>query len=1383
MQPLKEPTNMQKINWNQFKLKNPDANSAFEDLCYYIFCRKHEVNEGALSEHSQAGIETYPIKDRKTNKWYGFQVKFFDGVPNYNLIKNSIEIACRKKKERYYENLDVVEIYLKKLTRNRKKTEIENLAKKQSIKIEWIAGRKFESILNQPQNSDLGQVYFGLGNEVGFISKNFKPTFVNILKSAEYIRLPFLLGRPEIRYDELIKNVFKEKANLILVTGSPGSGKTILMHDLAWRFGGRDKKNEKEAKKLWSKIGLPMLVNLKDCFEERLENVIRLRQEEFGLRNTSLGFVYIFDGLDELDQEKADGVLYDILQLSGDRNTKKIVVSSRSGNQNLHLLFSYFPSIKANHYKISKLTEKNIKTYFQAIGHQNKIKKLSSLLKENPNFVKDIEDALLLKLFWESIGKLDKNSSIIDLFEQRIDYLLDHPIHKKNIEKLNLLDPKKESLIELNKGIAYKLHRDFQFRFPKKDIQRIIEQSLPKLNYRDINTIFDYLCSQFFDDGGISRLGDSSDQSFTYQHRRYQEFFFVKKLKELYEQDRGVLREENILANHEFIEKLLIPYLKREYIKESNLPRILETNLFQIYYKWDEENEIYSSRDLVIALSKLNADIFFALLSDQDLGIENKIDINPFSIATFWQAGKKEFAESLLNELKKRKKEWRKEGDKGREIIDEIIWKYWQSHLYILINISKHKISDIFKKYIKENYVQFSEEERFPSYGESGKEKLLKSFFRAVLQSCPNKLTSFIGNFDDYELLSFLEVLSELEYIPLFLRKKLFHREIRDRLKKYEGKTKDKTFIILFYKTILQIKIPRDHLGFIDKSLSEIINKDRYFDWKRNCEKYAILFYVKSRNKKRPKNQKTKKPKYDLPKYYSDLELYAMLYADLIRILMGKIKSIDKVIIEYIEYLDTHECMYPHNYLKYEISVLWGLIFSFAQKKDLNVTKDRFLSNANEILKFTFYLTISQRNAELFHNIVNEQEIDEETKQLDKWDEDYQSLISNFLVFSELYAVINPHKSVLYANKALTEGLVRHGYHKDIVVSVGLIDTFSVLWRNHFLHIDELRKVSEDLMELIFRVLDVTDGDHTAWASNRLIEEVAKYDISQAEKLKEKLKKERGIYNAIVTIILLAKIKNCYSLDEIYKGIEEYKKRYGYKTKPFADYYEQKFKIYLAITQNYFYDKKERREAFDKAYGQIDEILKHEIDYYLRDYDFKEEKELFRSLCKKYKKEYKIPEEKKSDSDYKSDRKKIKEQDFVREIKKVKSKSQIKTLFKKLNDYKYDIVLRKKKSWEVLFDKTLQVYGNIEPILDYLKNQNYPSYMGVWSANSNMLYNLVSSALKNKKTKGEILNYIYAYSGHGGFSNMAMVYEELEDKKMCVEIFREFYTFCKFLLY
>lgn len=196
-----------------------------------------------------------------------------------------------------------------------------------------------------------------------------------------------------------------------------------------------------------------------------------------------------------------------------------------------------------------------------------------------------------------------------------------------------------------------------------------------------------------------------------------------------------------------------------------------------------------------------------------------------------------------------------------------------------------------------------------------------------------------------------------------------------------------------------------------------------------------------------------------------------------------------------------------------------------------------------------------------------------------------------------------------------------------------------------------------------------------------------------------------------------------------------------------ADFYEQKFIVYLEIAQSDLYTEDEKIEAFKKSYEQIEEIKKGGIDYYLRDSDFKKEKEEFQNLCKKYKVIFNLEYDKPTDH-FKLKVRHISEDAFIKEIKTCTNKKQLTGKYKKLDNYKNDIVLKKSDSWKILIEKTFEIFGDAKPFIRYIKKNNFP-HSDYWTSNSAYYHLALAEGLRNKNTKEEILEYIIKNSGHG----------------------------------
>jgi hypothetical protein len=171
--------------------------------------------------------------------------------------------------------------------------------------------------------------------------------------------------------------------------------------------------------------------------------------------------------------------------------------------------------------------------------------------------------------------------------------------------------------------------------------------------------------------------------------------------------------------------------------------------------------------------------------------------------------------------------------------------------------------------------------------------------------------------------------------------------------------------------------------------------------------------------------------------------------------------------------------------------------------------------------------------------------------------------------------------------------------------------------------------------------------------------------------------------------------------------MSEYKKDYRYDSKPDPDYYEQKFKIYLAIAQSDFYTKSERKQAFESAYQQVEEMKRQGLDYFLRDTDFKEIKQNFVKLCEQCGREVNVTFDEKEEYRQKT---KISEEDFIIELRKAKTKQKITGLYKKLSNYSNGIVLTSPESWRLLVEITYLVNKDIKLFIELLKKNSFPPH-------------------------------------------------------------------------
>lgn len=843
------------LNWNNFGIKGEGKSQSFEDLCYYLFCRKYGLSEGIRIDFNQKGIETYPIKDFKTNREIGFQSKYFDNKLSQSSSVKQIKESIRKAKDNY-PNLSKIIIYTHQIfgSNNPKyKRDIESNAGK--LEIEWFLGSNFKIALNQPHNLDLCQLYFGTGDEIGFLKNNSNPQIQTFINSSDFFPIPFNNVN-----NNLVKNIKKTilelTTKMVLITGSPGSGKTLYMHKLFQQFGGLDKNKINEMLESIYKMGaIPILINLKDCNYDSLENIISRRKDQFNILKQKWNEIFLLDGLDEISESNSDLVISQIYNLSQKKSTNKIILSCRKSNLNLIKLKIYIN--KYVEYKIAKLDKAFIENYFKEKNNSAKLAEFEKFKKINLQLLESINDILLLKLFWDTIDRLHNNSSILDLIETKINLLLLNPHHYKYLEELNILNPKKDTLIDINKEIAYEMVQKQQVQITQNELQSLILKKYNRLDYAAVNQIVSYLVGIFFE---ASTSDDNvNNSSFIFQHRRYQEYFFTIKLKYLYEENPKIVRKLNLLSNRDYFENLFIPFLEKGYIENNDLIGMIELNLMKLYiaenfgignvgtYLGDSDEFVFSITNLV-TLS------FNSLMADDSLQIKNYFNIdfqellkqfkkfnkdkNDYksgdyiksiyengiasllkNIVIFWLAKKYDFARYLNEQLVDLERLYRKEKFKkkiGETVVKYLRDPYWEKlpyFIYIRLVIKNEKVSDMFTNLIRGNYDYFTDD-KIP--GQDSKRKtLIKSFFNVCLEFKKTEFFSLMNSFSEHESLIFLEQLCSLKNIKIFIESNKIHKNIKSIISNYTGSINKDNIFILFYKKYFDLSISKKRERFI----------------------------------------------------------------------------------------------------------------------------------------------------------------------------------------------------------------------------------------------------------------------------------------------------------------------------------------------------------------------------------------------------------------------------------------------------------------------------------------------------------------------------------------------------------------------------------------
>lgn len=1409
---------MQVISWSDFGIKGRGNRESFEELCLHLFCRKHGLSEGVSGDFNQKGLETQPVKVGK--RTYGFQAKYFDTGIDYRLIRESIEKAL----EDHGDVLDEICIYINsdaKPHSSKAGKEIVELAKKRKVKIVWFTKTNFSVSLAQPINFDLTQLYFGLGADFEFIRDSADHKKLTLLKSKTFLDLNFS-DSSAVRTTSLDKDILKLNERLVLLSGDPASGKSTAIHKLFLDYSGMNEADDSAMLNIiTTNQAVPQVINLKYCISDSLEDIIRSRQNDFRVRGSSISVIYLLDGLDEISEDRADLIMLQISDLARKSSTKKIIVSCRTGNLNKIKLRNYFDDFVE--YKIEQLTLDDLDKYFAAKNISSKTRLFEKLKKTNPQMLSGVTDVLGLKLLWETIETLDENSSIFDLYEIKIKRILSDPSHYKNLNSLNLPNQKERAILNLNEKISYRFQAKFQFLFPLKQLQDLIMFSYPKTDYTSVNLVINYIASLFFDNPDP----DGGDGYYVYTHRRYQEYFFVKKLQQEYTKDPSVLRRLSILSNQELLQTFFMKGLQRFYATKNNLVGCLDISLLDVYLGnhsgWGVDSPYYiNSSSFIDALLLQNDEVFNALYEDESLKLKDKIDIDVVElekqfkiwhldqsdygaehylvstwesglgwliqrVVDFWSANRKDIANQLIGKIiiiqdLYKKYDFPKLMPKERrQIVGDPYWEHYESYLYYLICIKGDTVSKVLKERVQP-YLKLEENEHSYSNNESGKEKVVNSFLRILLKNKPEKIAGLFGKFDDFAMLSLLKLGTDLSNLEIFINHTRWHGPIRVFLENNNLTLSKSNYHLIFYKKLFGLNITDVETSFMTDRRQEIV-KERDIDWHMHeyHVEFAMIAYVFDEYSF--EQELINDGEHHLH-YYSERVVYSALFRSYIQ-LLRKETSLEKIYRLYVQYCEINYSGMPQygQALRVSISKIWAYIYvsSDSTNETKTLLKDKLFDELH-VGKYVFFITLSSIDPELFSKVMSESDLKEFEDELDDWKDDFQSKTDRYLELSLMYKIINPKKASNLFIKAIIDGTLRHGWRKDPIIRYQLLYALEILLEHKWIKEEDLPKILDQVFDLVMRAIQISDGSGTSRGPYTFISIVAKYDRQLAAMYRDRYVEDEGrrnISNSINTPIVLSKVSAGFPMDDIEESLDEFYQDYDYEGKPKSDSYDEKFVVYVAIAQNDLYTEDEKKEALEKALSLINDMDKAGVSYYLGELEYKDTKVAFINLCEKYNISQPLKLSTSKDS-YSHDYSKINEDNFVREVISAQSQQKIRAIYNKLSNYKNGIELQKADSWKSLIDKTYEQMGNIAPFINYMKACSYP-HTDFYATNSKHLHLALAYALDNPNYKTEALQYLFYNGGHEGFFNVMKAYAEIGDKEMCLNLFQRFMSLCKLL--
>lgn len=1415
------PGTLHKINWNEFKVKQDNPTGAFEDLCYHLFCRKYHLSEGLRVNYNHVGLETDPVKNKK-GELVGFQSKFFENKLSADSSIAQINHSLDKAKDSY-PGLHTIIIYTHQSFGSDApayKTDIETKAA--PLIIEWFTDSKFKALLSKPANLDLAQLYFGRGGEFAFVQHQLSTALKTFLPSVNYIPLPLKdsAGKAEKGFRKTLLDSFEKT---FLIVGNPGSGKSIYLYRLFYELSGMEQATADKMYNALLKTGaIPMLINLRNCVSESIENLIRARQNDNKIRDQSFKFIYIFDGLDELTERRAEDVLAYLRELANKSDTHKMLFSCRSGNANRLKTKIFFPGTLE--FSIAELAKLQIDAYFKAKGDPIKTGQLSILRLENQALIKNIHDILLLKLLWDTIGSLDTASTIVDLLDQKMKLLIYSPEHKKHIEELNLLDPKGEKVLHLHEEIAFRFQKKFQFRFSIGELQALILQIFDLRDYHSVNLLVNYLSDLFFENAYADLDGN---ETYIYQHRRYQEYFFIKKLKKEYEKDPRVLRDLKVISNREFFENFFLPFLRSVYLKERNLVGNMELNLIDVYQgkniNFGADSPMYQESDRFIHAVSAQGDITFEqLLHDDNIGIQQKLfldlpsakevgemfvaverDKNDYdtekALINLWETGAKKLINfcAILHQNGKTSeaaeiKEWlikvRKIYEKhnykipskfdNRPQLHSPFFESWESWLYIVLVINQESPKEILDERIRKNYTHFGDNDNFIGFEESSKDKFFKSLLRVCLKYRLNELPALAADFDLFENLSLIRVLADKDYIHFLLGYPEIQKLASEILANPEVKGAPYDRSVLFIRKILGVALTPEELAKAREEFKQLRERDEFsIKYGGRLDGFICLSYILDVYDFNLFLDKAEELN-PLNCYY-DLGLFTALYRGYIAVLKGE-KTLQEVLRDYKKYNESYTKNNKKKDFKNEMSELLADLFARTpQEAEVKTQLKRLLVfGPDRINGLKFYSRLKTIDPVLAGQLLTKPNLEKFSRDLTLGENGYLTYVDQCFDLSYLYAGLDDVKSIEYMVKGINDGTLRHGWRKDLIVSHNLVDALEILCRNGWESKKQLREYAKQVFTMTEKVTDITDGKGTWRGPYRAVAMVANYDLKLAEKFAEKIRNETYHYDlGLVTSIIKGKTALGLPVKELETDFGRYRKRYVSDNKPRSDYFTERFKAFLAIADNGLYTDNERATAFASARKQVDDAI-GEAGHVSWDNELRDEIPVYQRLCHLNNEPFNIPLPENPDNPrrvYDADT----EKEFMEKLSLPQSQDDLTELYKTVSSAAE--TLQQPATWELIVARTYGIDGNIKRLIAAMQKNHYPH--SDYYAYGNAYYHLgLAAAIKNLNTRTELLNFLFERSGYDGFLNVMKAYEALDDQATCQLLFTRFYGFCDLLV-
>lgn len=1359
------------INWSVFQLKNPKTTEAFETLCYFLFCRKYNLTEGIRIDFNQAGLETEPIKNER-GEYSGFQSKYFEKKVSYDSIAGSIDQAIK-----HYPELKRIIIYINQNAKTScdNAQKIEKKCAEKGIDIEWFLPGNFLISLNQPQNWDLAEFYFGETDTIKWLSNSKNIRINTLLQSKEFVELNLYHTDKVISIKEYSQKILDSDNKLHLFSGTAGTGKSVCMWKLFNTYSGFDKETKEQQLEVINKLGaICVFINLNNTALDSLESIITSHKRFYSADNEHNKFIYLFDGLDEVPSSSITATILFLEELLEKDTTKKIVISCRVSSTNKFILKSSFNNL--TEYTIEDLSQEQVWLYFQNKGNEEKENRLVELCRRDGSFLGNVTDILTLNLLWTHILQISDINFLPELMELGVSTVLKDIHHKKYLEEMNLPNPKEEAIININKELSFHLFEEDKFCFTQKELYDIIERTYPKCDYMSANKIVSFLADNFFDITVTDNI-----YTFSYRHRRYAEYFTLLCIDNEIQTNLDYLRKRNIIINKDLFDKMLIPYLYSKAKRNKDLSIACEVGLFNVYMgndkAWGVDNAFYYwSTWIIYAIASLPEKIFQLVIEDEGLPIRNfffdipeklitllknndkfyyNADFKQYYInymlliAMMHKSDKKDILPVLLSKYTEIRELCREKNYFFNSTSNRDNYMVWESILYIETVICKDNID----KYI-EICISTSKEKNidtiFKEYIDT-EIFLCASLYYNLLIYYPEKCVNIVEQMNLNQLSIFTLMVSRAECVGIVLN----NNNLKDVLiRKFEKEIVNgglSATLCLALKQRAGASLTEKELLLVTDYLQNSQFSSHTIFWKEHGDVVGFILSTFS--------EKIKFTQLDIP-----VKQYVIVYDAYIELLTG-ILTIKGFVAKIKNYLVSN------SEATYYIRILLGKAFALCNE-DLISIKGAIDYLSYEIKNTSLlivYHKMKQHNPERYKAVMDVSLLSKLNTPEVYQDIDYTSTSDLLFMLSFIMSSYDDSKCYQYLLKGLGNGMLRMNERKDTIGDYRLLESMEELLKTNWL-------TTEEIISYLNRIILIANKMNSFHIDNdvhgQAMEILKKYNFEAAEYYYKRILPEET-YNDIhfkFAVGLIDRGRNVESVEQCVENITNSYDNYYQKLSNGSFYYRIRLYLYMATCD--FYLANLRKTYFEKACKEIDELENAGWARELAPEDY----QIYKKLCYEYQKEVDVTKQK--EWDYKQNEVKNRK-DCLKILSEINSSEELKLFITKIQrEYSVDNY----QIGEMLIQKSIDLTGNIDDILKLFSEQYYPS-SSVGYINSRNYWMVMVAALRNQKAKSSAFNYLISHGGgHDGFSELIKIYSELDNKDICLRLFETMVRCIEFLL-